>query len=139
MILPDTDLTNERLGNYINHIVEIAFNAGLECNPETTNKYESLNETKNKVLNLTKNVSLMRVLKMNNFGFSGCFLENVNNLPTKPDALLALFFICMMSEKDGSPCLCFCNNKSEKPIIAVNRLLKSCATPPASCPIACIF
>lgn len=67
MILPDTDLTNERLGNYINHIVEVAFNAGLECDPEATNKYESLNETKNKVLKLTENVSLMRLLKMNNF------------------------------------------------------------------------
>src|SRR5262249_562395 len=45
----------------------------------------------------------------------------------------------MMSANDGSPGRKRISRRSQKPIIAVSRLLKSCATPPASWPTACIF
>src|SRR5262249_48920365 len=41
--------------------------------------------------------------------------------------------------KDGSPARWRSSKRSQKPIMAVSRLLKSCAIPPASWPTPCIF
>ena len=75
----------------------------------------------------------------NRTGSNVCFRENASNCRTKFVARFAFWRMCWISSNDGSSGPCFCNNKSQKPIIAVNRLLKSCATPPANWPTACIF
>src|SRR5471030_2534137 len=72
-------------------------------------------------------------------GCSVCCREKARSWRTRLAARLAFCLICMMSAKLGSPGLKRSSRRSQKPIIAVSRLLKSCATPPASWPTACIF
>ena len=68
-----------------------------------------------------------------------CWREKASSWRTRFAARFAFCLICMMSAKDWSPGRWRSSNRSEKPIIAVSRLLKSCAMPPASWPTACIF
>src|SRR5471030_3264011 len=72
-------------------------------------------------------------------GCSVCCREKARSWRTRLAARLAFCLICMMSAKLGSPGRKRSSRRSQKPIIAVRRLLKSCATPPASWPTACIF
>ena len=71
--------------------------------------------------------------------FSVCLRENARSWRTKFAARFAFCLICIISANDWSPAGWRINNKSLKPIIAVSKLLKSCAMPPANCPTACIF
>ena len=68
-----------------------------------------------------------------------CWREKASSWRTRLAARLAFCLICMMSAKDWSPARWRSSKRSQKPIIAVSRLLKSCAMPPASWPTACIF
>ena len=68
-----------------------------------------------------------------------CCREKARSCRTRLAARLAFCLICMMSAKDWSPGRWRSRSRSENPIMAVNRLLKSWAMPPASCPTACIF
>ena len=73
------------------------------------------------------------------FGRSVCRRENARSCRTSPAARLAFCLMFMMSWKDGSVGRWLVSSRSEKPMMAVSMLLKSCAMPPASWPTACIF
>ncbi len=73
------------------------------------------------------------------FGCSVCWREKARSWRTRFAARLAFWRICMMSAKDWSPGRWRISRRSQNPIIAVSRLLKSWATPPASWPTSSIF
>ena len=70
---------------------------------------------------------------------SVCLREKAKSWATKAAALFAFWLIWLRSAKSWSAWSCRNKSKSQCPEIAVKRLLKSCAIPPASWPIACIF
>ncbi len=72
-------------------------------------------------------------------GRSVCLREKASSWRTSAAARLAFWRICIRSPCSTSATSWRISSRSQWPLIAVSRLLKSCATPPASWPTACIF
>ena len=72
-------------------------------------------------------------------GRSVCLREKARSWRTSAAARLAFWRICIRSPCSTSATSWRISSRSQWPLIAVSRLLKSCATPPASWPTACIF
>ena len=72
-------------------------------------------------------------------GRSVCLREKASSWRTRAAARLAFWRICIRSPCSWSATSWRISSRSQWPLIAVSRLLKSWATPPASWPTACIF
>ena len=72
-------------------------------------------------------------------GRSVCLREKARSCRTSAAARLAFWRICIRSPCSTSATSWRMSSRSQWPLMAVRRLLKSCATPPASWPTACIF
>ena len=84
-------------------------------------------------------ISCTMVLRFTSRGCMTCFRLYARSWRTSPAARCAARPISWISSRRGSAMPVSDSSSSVLPRIAVSRLLKSCAIPPASCPTASIF
>jgi hypothetical protein len=75
----------------------------------------------------------------NTLGCKVCWREKARSWRTNPAARTEFCRTSLISAKEGSPAGWRIRSRSQLPMMACRRLLKSWATPPANWPIACIF
>src|SRR5580704_87661 len=83
--------------------------------------------------------SAITAFKSSTCGCSTCMRLNASSCRVSAVARSAAFFTCITLCCTGLKLPSFSSSKSLCPLITVSKLLKSCATPPASLPTASIF